>query len=229
MALPDTFCWSRIGTESGEELGDIISRKEQERAGNNGIFLWGIGSAIGPSVLELARVDPQPQVLFSPIRSVPKSIDVHPARIAVWLSAQALTGDHYDIPARSVVTSRFPGGERQACHYALVCQSTRPLQFDEQGDLIEFHRLRNLRSNRPVGASQVTAIVRLLDSGGFTEGVKYRAVVRATLVFPYLVRLQNPIEVPLELRHSTFNADDWGVELLRLAHQNERERRRSLG
>jgi hypothetical protein len=220
MALPETFCWSRIGTEAGEELEEIIARKEQERTGNDGIFLWGIGSAIGPSVLELVRSDPMPHVLFSPIRSAPRSIDIRPSRVAVWLSAQALTGHRYDIPVRSVVTSRFPVGGRQACHYALVCQSTRPLQFDEQGDLIEFRRLRNLRSDRPVGASQVTAVVRLVETEGIGEGASYRTVIRARLVFPYLVRLIDPVVVPREIQRSASNVKDRTTALLRLVHQH---------
>lgn len=30
MLLPDSFCWSKFGTEAGEEAGSILARKERE-------------------------------------------------------------------------------------------------------------------------------------------------------------------------------------------------------
>ena len=67
-----------FGTEAGEEIGQMLQRKEQERAANGGIFIWGIGNAVGPSIRELVRRGPKPEVLFSPIKSAPKQQDVLP-------------------------------------------------------------------------------------------------------------------------------------------------------
>jgi hypothetical protein len=52
-ALPGFFCWTRIGPEAAEPIQGILRRKEQERVANGGVFLWGIGNAVGPSLSEL--------------------------------------------------------------------------------------------------------------------------------------------------------------------------------
>ncbi len=75
MQLPEHFCWSRFGTEAGEKIDAIIERKERERIENGGIFLWGIGSAIGPSMSRLVELEAKPEVIFSPIRSAPRNVD----------------------------------------------------------------------------------------------------------------------------------------------------------
>ena len=69
VALPEYFCWTRFGTEAAEPIDSILGRKERERVANRGIFVWGIGNAIGPSIRELLRREAQPEVLFSPIKS----------------------------------------------------------------------------------------------------------------------------------------------------------------
>ena len=46
--LPDLFCWTKYGTEAGEDIGAILERKESERLASGGTFLWGVGNAIGP-------------------------------------------------------------------------------------------------------------------------------------------------------------------------------------
>jgi hypothetical protein len=69
--LPDCFCWTRFGTEAGQAIVHILQRKEQERSANDGLFIWGIGNAIGPSIRELVRRTNRPEVLFSPIKSSP--------------------------------------------------------------------------------------------------------------------------------------------------------------
>jgi hypothetical protein len=46
MNLPETFCWTRYGTESGSPIEAIILRKELERQ-VAGVFCWGVGNALG--------------------------------------------------------------------------------------------------------------------------------------------------------------------------------------
>ena len=53
MDLPRFFCWTRFGTEAGQPIEQILERKEQERIVNNGLFLWGIGNSLTPSMIEL--------------------------------------------------------------------------------------------------------------------------------------------------------------------------------
>lgn len=85
--LPNKFCWTRFGTEAAESVELILQRKERERIANQGLFLWGIGNAIGPSIKELVKCVRKPEVLFSPIRSAPNFKDVKPATIATWTTA----------------------------------------------------------------------------------------------------------------------------------------------
>ena len=47
--LPPTFCWSRIGSETGEDLATLVLRKEWERRLGGGRFLWGINQSLGSS------------------------------------------------------------------------------------------------------------------------------------------------------------------------------------
>jgi hypothetical protein len=124
--LPLHFCWTRYGTEAGETIEQILARKEQERLANGGTFLWGIGNAISRlSMLELLRVEPQPEAVFSPIRNKPSKKDVNPSCVVMWTVGQTLNGCRYELPAGSVVTSH---GQRTK-HYALVCSSQSPLAY----------------------------------------------------------------------------------------------------
>ena len=92
MSLPKHFCWTRFGTEAGETIDRILERKESERQRNGGIFLWGIGNAIGPSMRELLRVERTPEVIFSPIRSNPKREDAQPSTVIAWRAGRDLDG-----------------------------------------------------------------------------------------------------------------------------------------
>ena len=160
MSLPKVFCWTRFGTEAGEEIGQIVARKEEERLRNGGVFLWGIGNPIGPSIGQLIRLDDYPEVIFSPICSAPRKKDTSPEQVVAWTVGETLDGKRYKLPAGSLVTSRYDPQAGRKNHYALVCSSPTVLQLNPKAETISFGSLRNLLTNRPVGASQVTAIVR---------------------------------------------------------------------
>jgi hypothetical protein len=187
VGFPRYFCWSRFGTEAGEEIEGILSRKEKERVDNGGIFLWGIGNAVAPSMRRLVQLERRPEVIFSPIRSAPRQRDVVPDRVVIWTAARTLEGDSYELPAGSIVTS---AGRRDR-HYALVCASSFPLRANPDAEMLEFSGLRNLLTNRPVGASQVTAIVRYTQRRASSRTC-YAASIRAELVFPFFVELAAP-------------------------------------
>ncbi len=197
MALPGLFCWSRFGTEAGQAIGQILERKEQERIENSGVFLWGIGNAIGPSVKELLRRTGQPEALFSPIRSAPREVDSRPAAVAAWAAAETLAGDSFELPEASLVTSRYDPQAPKAVHYALVCLSEEPLAISSCGEKIAFSALRNLLTGRPLGSSQVTAVVAHdpCDEAETSNAV-YEVAIRARLTPPYLLRLRNPVLLP---------------------------------
>jgi hypothetical protein len=185
--LPEAFCWTRFGAEAGEEPDAILSRKESERRSAGGIFLWGIGNAVGRSLLALAQTCNSPEVLFSPIAGRPQAEDRGPRSVVRWRSGDGLNGVPFDLPPGAWVTSRVGSRPR---HYALVCSSDSPL--DQQGDSssLDMAALINLVSGRPVGSSQTTAVVRQDPTG--SGGRRYPVVVRAQLISPYLIRLRDP-------------------------------------
>lgn len=193
--LPRLFCWTRFGTEAGQPIQDILGRKERERTANGGLFFWGIGNAIGPSMIELLRRTDAPEALFSPIKSAPRSADTRPALVAAWTRAEDLTGDPYDLPFHTLITSRIDLNNPRDTHYALVCRSTNELSVDTTDASIDMAGLRNLLTGRPVGASQVTAVVKI-TSKLQSPGNCYKIGFRAQLTPPYLVRLRNPIPIP---------------------------------
>jgi hypothetical protein len=190
--VPSIFCWTRFGTEAAEPIDAILRRKEEERLLNGGLFLWGIGNAIGPSMAELVRRETTPEILFSPMKSRPKCKDVAPAAVATWTSAIGLDGCNFKLPIHSVVTSRFDVLAPKRSHYALVCFSEAPLTLTRSEAQLSFGKLRNIRTGRPVGASQVTAVVEQ-SSDRCLDFAAYDIAIRATLVAPYFVRLADPV------------------------------------
>lgn len=192
MSLPEYFCWTRFGTEAGQTVAEIIDRKEQERIANDGVFLWGIGNPVGPSIRELVRLVCDPDVLFSPTRSRARPEDEFPASVVAWSSAETLTGRSYSVPPCSLVTSGYNPGISRDAHYALVCYSSRPLKFRKTKDRLVVTNIRNILSGRPVGASQVTSVVKLVPSA--PKGMAlYEVPLRAKLAEPYVIRLQKPL------------------------------------
>jgi hypothetical protein len=192
MALPQAFCWSRVGTEAGQLLGSILRRKEEERLSNGGFFFWGIGNAIGPSLRELVR-RADPQVVFTPIRSAPRPVDVNPGQIVAWTRARGLDDRPFNLPTRTLITSRFDPASRKDSHYALVCFSEIAITAQTNDELaFTSDDVQNLLTGRPVGASQVTAVVEKAVLNGVTSTRRYHVLLRASLVAPYLLRLTEP-------------------------------------
>lgn len=192
MLLPECFCWSRFGTEAGQGIEEILSRKEEERVANNGVFFWGIGNALGPSITELLRRTKEPEVLFSPIKSAPRAKDGAPPRVAAWTEAETLDGDPFVLPEHTLVTSRYDPLSRKKTHYALVCFSRAPLVLSTSEERIGTGSLLNLLTARPVGASQVTAVVQRKLTNLY-EHPTYDISMRVQLVYPYFLRLKNPV------------------------------------
>lgn len=193
-SFPRCFVWTRFGTEAGQSISDILRRKEKERAANGGVFYWGIGSAVGPSILELLRRTDEPEVLFSPIKSAPKRDDVTPEAVVAWTAAAGLDGAPHRLPLWSLITSRFNMGRPR--HYALVCKSNSPFKGESAAPVGDTERiaigdLTNIVTERPLGSSQVTAVVqrRLRPS---IESAEYDVKFRARLVAPYFIQLSEP-------------------------------------
>lgn len=194
-ALPAVFCWTKMGTEAGQPLEDIVRRKELEREVGGGLFAWGIGNSVGPAIKHaryaerIAALD----TLFTPMRAAAKPIDAAPASVVLWLGYQAETGSIEPLADHMLVTSRGHSetGEEKRAHYALICRSHSSLLAQAGRWALDHRAVRNLVSANPVGASQVTAVVRYRDTDAADPA--YPVLFRATLVDAAFVRLALPV------------------------------------
>lgn len=193
--LPAAFCWTRFGVEAGQNAPEILRRKEAERRANNGVFLWGVGNSILPSIPALLSEEHHPKAVFSSIRSRPRPVDQAPKRVAVWTRARDIDGMPWQLPQGSLVTSH--ADRSLGRHYALVCRSSVPLELSCDSPSFRIDDLCNLRSSRSIGGSQVTAIVRFRSDdrsrGATCENPQYAAEMVVDLVPPYAVVLEQPI------------------------------------
>jgi len=191
--LPGSFCWTKMGAESGEQLQLIIRRKEWERSLGNGLFFWGIGQSLGGNADLAMRAGETLKVFFSPMISKAKAIDSAPDETVVWTAFTDAYGEEHPLPEHALITSRasLPSGRRKEFHYALVCRS--PTSLATPGRLsVDPTSICNFATNKPLGASQVTAIVRNRCERKAAGGRTYPISFFAELVQPYFVRLSAP-------------------------------------
>ncbi|WP_434031531.1 hypothetical protein [[Pseudomonas] boreopolis] len=193
-ALPPVFCWTKMGTEAGQDLEAILRRKEYERLSGDGLFAWGIGNSVGPAV-RLARElgFESLDVLFTRMKSAPKAVDASPKAVVLWTAYESENGDLLPLPGHVLVTSRGNTDERAGLkrnHYALLCRSARSLLSTVKDQAVDSSSVRNLVSHNPTGASQVTAVVRKTDSHAPPKA--YPVQFRARLSGPGFVRLAHP-------------------------------------
>jgi hypothetical protein len=181
-------CWTRMQAEAGEGLARIVRRKDLERRAGKGIFFWGVGNAPSRAIPALARAGAAIDVLFSVMKSKPKTQDLAPSRVVAWQNYVDLDGVIKPIPANVLVTSRANSRNH---HYALVCQSEIALDVSDQGPF-DVSAYRNYGAGGAVGASQVTA---LLERCAPDETPAYRVAMRARLTGGFWVKLVDPIEV----------------------------------
>jgi len=207
--LPNVFCWTRFGTEAGQTIQEIFRRKEEEREANCGLFLWGVGNALGPSIAELTRRVSSPIVVFSPTRAEPSMGHRSPSSVLVCTQAKTFDGKPYSLPPRSLVTSRDTSNPRKSVHYALVCFRQKSIGDDGGEATVAFDHVVNLRTGRPVGASQVTAVVE--QQAQPTASRAYPVVFTALLVPPYFVHLNAPVPLTRET-----DCDGWSRSVKRL-------------
>jgi hypothetical protein len=177
-----------------------------ERRLNGGVFLWGIGNSIAAGISELVRTTGGAEVLFSPIKSGPRPIDVAPDRYIAWTKGEAADGSTYPLPANSIVISGHAEAASRHSRYALICHSESQLVFEDVGHKVEFAGLRNLISGKPVGASQVTAVV-VSDPTAEAGGTEYPVAFRAALEYPYFIRLRDPVPVILGMKQATLSGE----------------------
>jgi hypothetical protein len=200
-SVPPVFCWTKMGSEAGQGLEDILRRKDLERQCGEGLFSWGIGNSVGPAMhyARTAERITELDALFTPMKSAAKALDAAPARLLMWLGYSAVGGHLELLPEHMLVTSRghFESGEDKRGHYALICRSDQSLSGRTRQGAFDHRAVRNLISSNPVGASQVTSVVRH-DSDRSTQAT-YSVLFRARLTGDWCVRLAAPICLDGEL------------------------------
>lgn len=214
-----------MGAEAGQALSEIVRRKDLERECGNGVFAWGIGNSVGPAIKH-AKYAEQVSVLealFTPMKTAPKAIDTTPASIVMWLGFLSDTGKVEPLPEHMLVTSRGQSGsgEEKRTHYALICRSTAPLTAQGVRHVIDHRAACNLVSSNPVGASQVTSVVRYRPI--VSHDAAYPVLFRAELTGQAFVRLTDPVVLTgklLDMYHAVCDSlapSDWkaGTKALR--------------
>ena len=189
-----------MGPEAGQPLEAILRRKELERAAGNGVFAWGIGNSLGKAPIEARHAVPngEIEVLFTRLKSAPKASDLSPAKLLLWLCYFDEAGRPRPLPEHALVTSR--GDENKRSHYALICRSEEEICGSGALGVIDAACARNLRTYNPVGASQVTAIVRYCCDAPHSPERLYDVSFRARLEGQGFVRLAAPVALTGLLR-----------------------------
>jgi hypothetical protein len=193
--LPPTFCWSRSGSETGEDLATLILRKEWERRLGGGRFLWGISQSLGNSAQVAALRTGSLLALFSPPASRGRHVPRKREDALVWNAWVDAGGQVRQLPMHVFVASRttWPSGRERDHHYALVCASPTELSIGSSLNVCS-ERLRSVSTGKAPCASQATVVVdRAERSGGPAPAGKQHPIALAVeLEAPYFVRLTQP-------------------------------------
>lgn len=216
LPVDEYVCWSRMQAEAGQGLDAIVRRKECERQAGGGLFFWGVGNAPSTAIAALARLKIPVPAVFSVMKSKPKRIDVSPSRTVVWRRYFDEQGFERNLPCSSIVTSRGDSATgAKTKHYALMCRSDQPLTLQE-GHRFDPAAFRNVgKVGGPVGASQVTALLRQVDDP--RPDADYRVNLAAWLTGGYWVRLSDPREITAEENHQIGNFNGTCDAWLKLA------------
>lgn len=193
VAPAEYVCWTRMQAEAGQALDRIIARKEIERELGDGLFFWGVGNPPAKAAQALSRLGVEIPIIFSVMKSRPKTSDVWPSAVVAWTHYLDSLGVERTLPEHVLVTSRRDSASGpKTSHYALMCLSAKPLSL-ERGSSFDPTAYRNVGGNgAPVGASQVTA---LLHKTGEPQSGEYEVNMRAKLTGSYWVKLTRPVEV----------------------------------
>ena len=227
--VPDIFCWTKMGTEAGQSLEAILRRKELERRAGNGTFAWGIGNSLGasPDVAKQATPDGAVDILFSPMKSAPKTVDMAPTHLVLWLSYHSPGAGLVNLPAHMLITSRGSGisGSEKRSHYALLCERHEEISVDGDTSMIDAKYARNLVSMNPLGASQVTAMVRYEPEDDSYPEKPYPISFRARMHHEGFVRLGTPVVLTASLLSAykalcqACDAENWLIGVVDLKHR----------
>ncbi|MDE1182209.1 hypothetical protein [Paraburkholderia sp.] len=191
--LPPTFCWTRTGSESGEDLPTVVLQKEWERRLGGGRFLWGINQSLGSSAHIAAHRTGSLLALFSPMSGKPRPVERMREDVLLWNAWVDSSGQVRQLPPHAFIVSRatLPSGRRRERHYALVCSSPTDLSIGSRLRIYPEH-LRSVSTGKPLGPVQGTVVVDCTARAGELSGKSYPMAVSVELEAPYFVRLAQP-------------------------------------
>ena len=196
-AMHNAFCWTKMGTEAGQSLDTILRRKELERRAGGGVFGWGIGNSLGGTAKLALKESAEGKidVFFTQMKSAAKQIDVEPSQILLWLRYVDENDQLVDLPNHIIITSRGKTSQSKGkrSHYALICNGQNDITVSTNIEAIDANRTRNYVSLNPLGASQVTAVVKYQEKLLDTPEKLYPITFRAKLHGSGFVRLASPI------------------------------------
>lgn len=199
-SIPDQFVFSKMQTDAGEDIKAIRNRKELERMAG-GTFWWGIGESKRQAIETLLRTKPLPEVLFSLMPSRPSAQSREPGEVFVWESFRTPQGELPLPPHVIVISGGTRTGTPKTRYHALVCASPLPI-LENGGGTVDATQLINIGdSGRPLGSSQVTAVVNYSPKICAVAPRPYNIAARAILEPPYFADLANPRKLSrVELR-----------------------------
>ena len=194
LSEPQYLVWTRMQAEAGQGLEAIIRRKERERQASGGYFFWGVGNAPALMISSLARTEAPIPVIFSKMKSRPKTVDQNPKSTVIWRKYIDCYGKVRSLPPYALVTSRGESEIRKkTVHYALHCFSAHPLGFGGSNEAFFSSSYRNAGGRgAPVGSSQVTALLVPTSKGSDSGDADYVIDMRASLAGSYWVKLIDP-------------------------------------
>ncbi len=194
--LSEVLCWTRMQSEAGQQIDAIVMRKELERLAGDGLFCWGIGSPPPRSLRTFAIRGEPVDVVFSLMKSRPKITDVAPKGLMIWRRYVDFGGAEQALPPNTLITSSLKNGNR--AHYALMCCSEDKLELRKNRPFDPSAYVNVSEAARPVGASQVTALVRRVRPE--KSVADYHVNLKAILARSYWVKLTDPVELTASMR-----------------------------
>ncbi len=223
-APSDYLLWTRMQAEAGQALELILRRKERERQAGDGRFFWGVGNAPAVIINSLARAETRVSVVFSRMKTKPKSTDRNPSATVIWRQYIDCEGKVRPLPPNALVTSRGDSTlRRKRAHYALECFSASPLKMMSGAGTFDPSAYRNASgTGAPVGSSQVTSLLVPIPSRVPNNGNKYTVDMTAALMGSYWVRLVDPLSLSqrsLDLVNCADTQHDNWVDIVKALRQ----------
>ena len=215
---PQAACLTKFGPEAHETAEQILLRKDLERRSGTGIhvneFWWGIGEkGTANSICHLIQHYSATSILFSAIRNQTppnnrQKKNSPPSHVFVWRKYTPFASRSVlqDIPDHVLITSAIlrTDGSTKASHFALICQSTNPVERRQEGVFANSHykNLRKAAAGYQLGSTQrgqrtTTPLVKWTSQSVPAAECDATIDFSAAFKFPNCVELLDSKQVPI--------------------------------